>query len=135
MAITKNEIQVEWSTADTQSVSSGGNNTSDEVTISETCFDASIVIKADNAGTVAAGDVITAKVLYSYGDPDVDPDSADEFDTVGHALPIDLDTNTEDPVIRSVKIDPAAKKLKLYVENGATTNSITVSAQVREILG
>lgn len=135
MAITKNEIQVEWSTADTISVSSGGNQTSDVVTLSAAAFDASLQIKADNAGTPASGDIITGYVLYSYGDPDVDPDSADEFDTIGHAIPFELDTNSEDPVIRSIKIDPAAVSLKLYVANGASSNSITVSAQVREILG
>ena len=52
----------------------------------------------------------------------------------GHAQPVAiLDTNDEDPAISNpIPIPPSLKKIKLYVENGASSNSITVSAQMRE---
>jgi hypothetical protein len=134
MAVSKNEIQVKWSASDTVSVTFGSNATSDEITLSGTAASWMVQVKADNAGTPASGDELKVFILLSTGDPDADPDSADEFDTVGHAQHVmTLDTNTEDPAILTRWPLPPAKKAKVYVENDASSNSITVSAQVYEI--
>lgn len=134
MAIAKTQTQVEWASADTKAVTTGSNATSDAVAIADNAIAGSLTIKADHSGSPASGDEILAYVLYTTGDPDVDPDSADEYDTPGHVLPIVLDTNTEDPAIKTIPIDPAATGFKLRVENdGAST--ITVSAQYSQQTG
>lgn len=134
MAISKSQTQVEWSGADTKSVSSSGNATSDAVVIADTAIAGSLTIKADHSGSPASGDEILAGILYTTGDPDVDPDSADEYDTPGHALPIVLDTNTENPAIKTIPVDTSATGFKLFVENDGAS-SITVSAQYSEQTG
>lgn len=131
MAIAKSQTQVEWSTNDTVSVGSGSNSTSDAVSISNTAVAGSLQIKADNAGTPTSGDEVSIKILYTNGDPDVDPDSADEYDTPAHALPIVLDTNAEDPAIKTIAINTSAKGFKVYADNQAAS-SVTVSAQYSE---
>ena len=132
MAISKTLYQIEWSGSDSQSVSSSGNATSDARAIADNAISGTLLIKADNAGTPAAGDAITARILYEIGDPDADPDTADEYTTAEHAAPIEIDTNLEDPAIIRVPIDVTMNSFKLYVENGASSNSITVSAQYAE---
>lgn len=131
MAITKPSTQVEWSAADTISVTSGATQTSDAVTIDATTVGLSLTVKADNAGTPASGDTISVYVLHSTGDPDVDPDSADEYDDPGTLVAV-LDTNANDPAIKTVMLNPTIKKMKVKVVSGAASNSITCSAQIME---
>lgn len=133
MAISKAETQVEWSTADTISVTSGSNQTSDEVTVNAADISGSLMVKADNAGTPVSGDYIDVKILYTLGDPDVDPDSADEFDDAAVSPVVArLDTNAVDPArVSNIPIDTNASGFKVYLESNAASNSITCSAQYR----
>lgn len=134
MAVTRNLTQVTWSALNSQSVSSGGNATSDVVNIDATAISADLMIKVDRTGTPVSGDVTTLKVLYSSGDPDAEADSADEYDTVQHALPITVDNfapNGEDPAIVSIPIKVGPKSFKLYASNGGA-GAVVVSAQLAE---
>lgn len=137
MAITKNDTGVTWSASASASVSAGGTQTSDEVTIDASCFAASITFKADNSnGSPAADDIIYFRLLINGADPD--GASSDEFDTAGHAPAIAvLDTSVEDPAQITVELPPAAvhaKGFKVYADGAeaGTTNSITVSSTVYE---
>lgn len=133
MAADKNIHHGKWGGSNSQSVTAGGNNTSDAVTLSTTAVSASVQVKADNNGTPAAGDTINVKAIYSLGDPDADPDSSDEDDTAGHAQPLgQLDTNTDEPAIFTRVINHDAKTVKIRVESDAASNAITVSFQIRE---
>lgn len=134
MAITRAETQVTWPTAaNSISVTSGSNQTSEGITLDDTCVGAAVTLKADNDGTPAAGDTIDFYILYSAGDPD--GAAADEYDTPGAGHPqflAKLDTNTEDPAITTVPISHVPKKAKIYASSNAATNSITVSATIEE---
>lgn len=136
MALTHVETQVTWDTGnDTDSVTSGSSVESDEISINQTCFQASIALKADNAGTPAAGDTVTFKLLMSMGD--TDGTGGDEFDDpeIAYFL-IELDTNTVDPIQRSVPMPPMPiKKIKIEATNNAASNTMTVSALILEQRG
>lgn len=136
MAITKAENQVKWSTADSVSVTTGSNQTSDVVTLDDTCFRATIHLKADNSTTPAADDQIYVWLLQSGGDPD--GASTAEYDSVkGATLLAVLDTYLEDPYLTSVTLPSCNDTLKIYAEGATagTTNSITVSATITEQRG
>lgn len=136
MAITNTAVQIKWAGANTVSVAAAGAQESDVYTPDQTAIDALLQVKADNAGTPAAGDTIDVYVLYTTGDPDADPDVADEFDTASHAQWLmKLDTSSEDPAIKSVPLNVTCKALKIRVVSNAGANSITVSAQVTEKRG
>lgn len=133
MAVSKNAIQVKWAAANSKSVAFGGTATSDEITLSANAYEADIILKADNDGTPAAGDEVKFFILYTTGDPDADPDVADEFDTTGHAAHLaTLDTNTEDPAVRTIERLRTPTKVKLHVQNDSAGRNITVSAQILE---
>lgn len=134
MAITRAETQVTWPTAaNSASVASGGNATSEEFNLDATCISAQISIKADNSTTPAADDIIYFYLLQTSGDPD--GAAGDEFDTIAHAPIIAvLDTSAEDPAQVTVPLPVPQKGAKIYAE-GATagsTNSVTVSATITE---
>lgn len=135
MALSPNKVQVKWSTSNSVSVSAGGTQTSDEVLVSETSVSRELMIKVDNGGTPAPGDTIEIRLLMNAGDPDADPDSADEFGTSGNAdvLAV-LDTNAEDPVIYGPVPVPFGESFKVHATSNAASNSITVSAQMYEQL-
>ena len=131
MAIANNEIQVQWSSANSVSVSAGGSQASDAFSFSATAFDAMVTLKADNNGTPASGDSVDLYYLPTAGDPD--GASADEYpadDTNGIFL-ARLDTYAEDPCVATLTI-PVAKGGKLYAKSNAASNSITVSACINE---
>lgn len=134
MAITRSETQVTWSAANSVDVTViGGNQTSDVVTLDDTCVGASITLKADNSTTPASDDIIYFWWLMSGGDPD--GASTDEYDTTGHALLLArLDTSVEDPALLTVSLPHIPKKGKLYADRvtAGTTNTITVSATIEE---
>lgn len=134
MAITKAETQVTWSASNSVSVTAGSNQTSDVVTLDNTCFRASISMKADNSATPASDDQIYMWVLQTSGDPD--GASTDEYDTAiaGAKLLAVLDTNNTDPIQTTVDLPSCNKSLKIYAEGATagTTNSITVSATITE---
>lgn len=131
MAVSKDETQITWSASNSTSVSNGSNATSDAATLDTASIQASLTVKADNGGTPAAGDTVDVYVLYSTGDPD--GASTDEYDTPApHNRVLTLDTNTNNPDQCTIPISPCAKALKVYVENNASSNSITVSAALYE---
>jgi hypothetical protein len=131
MALTINETQVEWSTSDSVSVTSGSSQTSDEVTVDQTTVVRELKVKADNAGTPTSGDTIEVKILVNAGDIDADPDVTDEFATAANAVVVAvLDTNAEDPVVYGSIPIPYCKSFKVYMKSNAASNSITVSAQM-----
>lgn len=123
--------------ADSKSISSGGNATSDTETLNQTINSSKTVIarrlqvKADNDGTPAAGDTATIYPQMTIGDPD--GASTNEFDTDDQAVPVVLDTNENDPSIGSIDLPIAALELKLYAENDSGGRAITVSGTVLEI--
>lgn len=129
MAASKNELQIQWSAANSVSLSSSELQTSDTVTFSSDTVWADLILKADNNATPASGDTVTFEVLLSGGDPD--GAVTDEFTTAGHSMSFEVDTNTEDPAILHVRI-PAPKSMQLNATNNATSNGITVSALVYE---
>ena len=137
MAITRNEVQVQWSTANSISVSAGGNATSDTVTINATTIQGSISLKADNNGTAASGDTVDVYILYSNGDPD--GASTDEFDSDAAdneprwLARLDVSTAGKDPDVKTVFPSLAAKSYKIYAVSNAGTNGITVSATGTEV--
>lgn len=133
MAITHTETQVTFSAASSVSVTTGSSQTSDEVNLDATCIAARVALKADNSTTPASDDQIYVWLLETHGDPD--GASTDEFTTTaGGVLLAILDTNAEDPQIKSVQLPVPQKGLKLYFEGitAGTTNSITVSATITE---
>jgi hypothetical protein len=134
MAITRAETQVTWSAANSVSVTAGGNQTSDTITLDDTCTAAAITLKADNSTTAAADDIIYFYLRASAGDPD--GASTSEFSSTDFLAPIAiLDTSEVDPALKTVNIPVVPKTLQLYAE-GATagsTNAITVSATIEEM--
>lgn len=134
MAVTHNEIQVQWSGADSQSVSAGASATSDTVSFHTAAVEGMVSLKADNNGTPAAGDTVDLFILYTSGDPD--GAGADEFDTNSHGRYLaTLDTSVEDPALRTVRVGVAAKGAKIRAVNNSAGRSITVSAALTEVRG
>jgi len=135
MAITRTENQVTWPTAaDSKSVAAGGNETSEEFNLDATCVSAQITLKADNSVAPAADDQIDFWLIQTSGDPD--GAGADEFDTVKHVKHLArLDTNLEDPAIKTVPLPIPQKGGKIYAEGvtSGSTNAITVSATITEL--
>ena len=128
--LANNEVQVTWSAANSLSIAAGNNATSDVFAFSTNGSFAHIRLKADNNGTPAAGDTVSFFLLLTCGDPD--GDGADEYDTVNHAIPLGtLDTNAEDPALRTVNC-PMVKGGKLYAVNNSAGRVITVSACILE---
>lgn len=136
MAGSINEQQVQWSAADSKTVSSATMQWSDAITLNVEDYDGSVQVDANNAGTPASGD--TCDVYVSWSNGDVLGDSSDDFDTDEHAEFIGrLDTvaaNTpgEDPARRTWSIDVSGKKaLKIGVTCAqAATRNIVVRARL-----
>lgn len=120
--------------ADSKSVTSSGNATSDAATIPTKAVSTIVIIKADNDSTPASGDILQVSLMATAGDPD--GASTDEFTTAGAAaVLVRLDTYDEDPSISApIDIPSACKDIKLYAENEAGANDITVSATMYSIL-
>ena len=128
--LSNNEIQIDWAGDPSVSIPFGNNATSDAFVLSANGSFAHIQIKADNDGAPAGGDVVDFFLLLTCGDPD--GAVADEYDTIGHAIPLGrLDTNVEDPALRTVNC-PMVKGGRLYAENASAGRAITVSACVLE---
>lgn len=130
----RTEVQVQWSSANSLSVAAAGNGTSDEVNLTANTLKARIQLKADNNGTPADGDVVEFYLLETSGDPD--GTGSDEFDTAKHGTPLArLNTfapDGEDPAIAHVQLPLPQKGLKIYADNKAASNAITVSATITE---
>lgn len=133
MAITHTETQVQWSSSNSVSVSANGEQLSDEINLDDTCVAAQIHLKADNSSTPASDDQIYFYLRQTGGDPD--GTGSDEFDTNQHGkLLAILDTNAEDPCIKTVQLPIPQKGMKLHAtgQKTGTSNAITVSATITE---
>lgn len=130
VTLANNEIQIEWAGASSLSIAAAANATSDVFTFSTNGSFVHIQLKAKNDGTPAAGDTVDFFLLLTCGDPD--GAGADEYDTVNHAIPLGtLDTNSEDPALRTVNC-PMVKGGRLYAVNNSAGRAITVSACILE---
>lgn len=132
MAVSKSAVQVQWGGSNSVNVTAGNAQTSDVVALDATSFNAMVQLKA-TTGSPASGDKIDFYINYSTGDPDANPDTADEYDsqTQGTWL-AQLDCQANNPALTTVPINPSAKSYKLYAKSSAATNTITVSAQMYE---
>jgi hypothetical protein len=135
MAITHNEVQVQWNTGNNNySLSAGSTYSSDAVSINATATELGITCKADNNGTPASGDVIDWYIRYTDGDPD--GVSTDEYgsENINHATYLGTsDTNDVDPAIFSTELSSAHKGFYIMAVSGASSNGITISATCTEV--
>ena len=136
MAITHNEVQVQWGGANTLAVAADATGVSDVVVINTATIAANISVQATNAaGTPHAAAQMSIYVQYSTGD--TDQDAADEYDTAKHSGWLgQLDTSDatgETPAQLTAAISPAASNIKIQAVNEGDTDAITVSARLIEI--
>lgn len=121
--------------ANSKSIAFGNDATSDLIMPDADAVSAQLMVKAKNDGAPAAGDDIGVHLLISTGDPDADPDTTNEFTTVGHAdVKATLETDVEDPAIsNAISIPlPMTGGYKVYCKNLSAGRAITVSGQVVE---
>lgn len=131
MPLTHNEIQIQWSTANSVSVAAGGNTTSDTFTLDATTIQASLQIKADNDGTPASGDTVDLWLQATLGDPD--GSGANEYGTGEQDLHLGiLDTNDNDPALLTVQIPVPLVGGRVYAVNNSGGRAITISAIILE---
>lgn len=131
MALTTNVVQVEWSSNDSVSVAASSNETSDAFAISQTCFQATVQLKADNDGMPVSGDTVDFYLLPMLGDPD--GAGSDQYATGTQGIHLArLNTVTDDPAITVVPISMPLKGGKIYAVNHSGGRAITVSAIVME---
>lgn len=132
MATTNPEVQIQWTgPADTDSVASGGQEESLEVTPDQTTWEIVVSFKADRAGTASDANV-DVFLLVSSGDPD--GAGADEFDTDEHAIwlaNVDCAAGS-DPAQETFELPFVPYKYKILVVNNGATDAITVSCTSRE---
>ena len=137
MAITVTEVQGTWGPSGSlsaESIASGSQATGEIMTIDQTCFQAQVMLKADNDGTPASGDTTDFYLLQSLGDPD--GAGAAEYGTTTQDLHLGtLDTNSGDPTILTVSIPMPLVTAKVHVVNNSSGRAITVSATVLEQRG
>ena len=136
MAITHNEVQVQWGGANTLAVAADATGVSDVVAINTATIAANISVQATNAaGTPHVAAQMSIYVQYSTGD--TDQDAADEYDTAKHSGWLgQLDTSDatgETPAQLTAAISPAASNIKIQAVNEGGTDAITVSARLIEI--
>lgn len=131
MTLTVNEVQIEWSMADSLQIQEAAADTSDAFTIHATAFQAQVELKANNDGTPGAGDTVDFYLLGTLGDPD--GDSTDEYATTTHGIHLArLDTNVSNPAIAVVPIPMPLVGGQIYAVNNSAADDMTVSAIVLE---
>lgn len=135
MASSKNATQIQWSAANSVTVSSATVVWSDAFTLNAEDWQAELQVDANNAGTPASGDTCDVYVAYSTGD--ILGDSGDDFASVEHSeFLFRLDTfgtniPGEDPANRSAPVRCGAKAFKVGVSCAqAATRNIVVRAMV-----
>lgn len=135
MASSRNETQVQWSAANSVTVSSSTVVWSDAFTFNIEDWDAELQVDANNAGTPASGDVCTVYVAYTTGD--ILGDSSSDYASVEHSeFVMQLDTfgtNTpgEDPANRTAPLRTGPLGLKVGVScPQAASRNIVVRARV-----
>lgn len=131
MASSKVETQIQWSGADSKTVSANTIQWSDAFTPNAEDWDGSLQVSADNAGTPASGDTCDVYVAWSNGD--LLGDSGNDYDTDEHAEWVGrLDTygtNTpgEDPARRTWLLELSGKtacKIGVLCPQAATRNIV-----------
>lgn len=136
MASSKVETQIQWSAADSKTVSANTIQWSDALTLNAEDWAGSLQVSADNAGTPASGDTCAVYVAWSTGD--ILGDSGNDFDTDEHAEFVGMldtySTNTpgEDPARRTW---PLAVRGKTALKVGvvcpqAATRNVVVRARL-----
>lgn len=133
MAITNNENQVLWASATSKSVASAAAETSDAVTLDQTCIMATATCKADNDGTATAGDTVDFYLNGATYDPD--GSGAVEYGTTTFDIWLgrcDVGAAANDPCIINVPFNPALNNLKIYAKNNSAGRAITVSVTILE---
>ena len=132
MALSRNQVQITWSSAGSVSVPAGGTATSDLIGLSPAAIRSQIQVKADHADYPAVGDTVEFWLLQTLGDPD--GADADEYDTERRAVLLAvLDTCEDDPALTTAGLPVPAKGAKLLAKNNAA-HAVTVSAIVLEQL-
>lgn len=127
--------QIQWSAANSITLSSATAQTSDAFLFNVEDWEADLQISVDNAGTPASGDVVNVAIAYTSGD--LLGDSGNDYDTTEHAERLGtLDTvaaNTpgEDPARRTFPIRTAGLGFRVIVDAPqAATRNIVVRAMV-----
>jgi len=132
--LTRAETKVLFGGANSISIASGAQNTSDTITLDATCIKASITIKADNSAAPAPGDTINVYILQSSGDPDgaAVADEFDSADTKHSYLLAVIDTSVTNPGVTTVSYPAVPQAGKLYADNNGAA-SMTYSAVIEEL--
>lgn len=136
MAASINQAQIQWSAADSITLSSATRQDSDAVALDAADAAGAIQISADNAGTPTSGDVVDVYVKWTVGD--TLGDTGDDYDTNEYAQflcrldTVAANTPGEDPARRTVPIAVMGKKaLKLSIEAPqAASRNIVVRARI-----
>jgi len=138
MAITRVETQVQFSAANSITVTSNTQADSDAFTFDATTIMAGIVVSADNAGTPASGDYVDLYWKSSTGD--VLGDSGNDYETDEHATflgridTVAANTPGEDPARKYFELPVAATAGRLsYKCNQAATRNIVLRARITEV--
>ena len=133
MGVGTGHKQVTWDTGNnTDSVSAGGNVTSDAITPEIDTGAQQITCEANNGGTPASGDTVSFYLLQSSGD--TDQTGGDSYDTTDNKhflckLNTHSGTGGNNPSQKTVPMPGPQKAFKVYVESAAASNSITVAAR------
>lgn len=115
---------------DTQSIISGGNHTSDILTMQTDTVAAYIQVKGSNQGVEDIDDITEFRLLDSLGDSD---SGGDDYATIKQANIIDrLDTYTDNPATSTGVYVSPCKALKVYADNEGLS-AVIVSAVLFEI--
>lgn len=130
MPLTRTETQITWATANTITLNSAIQQTSDPFIFDPTDISASLQINANNQGTPALGDNVNVRIAWTTGD--ILLNTGDDYDTGEHAQLITIldtyptDSPGENPARRTLDIPTSAKGFKVYVDapQAATRNII-----------
>lgn len=133
MASSKVETAITWSSAASVNLSSNNSwSVSDAVDLNAEDWDGEVVVYVDNAGTPAAGDTVTAGILYSAGN--VDGSAGDDYVNVeNYEFLALLDTYNNQAsggiVSRTIPVRTANKAFKICVSGPqVATRNIVVRA-------
>lgn len=117
--------------ADTATITTGSNATSNAVTLQSDTVEAFVQFKTANSGTPVSGDVVNFYALDSAGD--IDADSTADYSTADHASLLEIqDTHQENPVVGTSIPVPLTTAVKIYADNEAAS-SVVVSAMLIEV--
>lgn len=129
MAFSQSETQIQWSASDTNSVSGGATDNSDDFTVDTNLIDASLMLKADHSDTPDSGDTID---FYLQHKDDPDNDTTEEYDNQGDYLTT-LYLNDDDPAVKTIPVSlNQGGTYRLVAVNNDSDNAITVSARLFE---